>query len=377
MSFHKKTYSENPTAQNSLLKKRWDDFIKANPRNWTPWLIIRYKLQDIGLRPISLFEPHFLSPDIWVESNRVRDNPIIGQENFVHVRICNLGKAPAAPVRVDFFWANPSLGIISENLHPIGTEWTEIDAFQSKVIRCRKPWIPNEVNNGHECIIVNCSNLILDPLQFPFQANLDRHVGQRNFMVTSTAAQSDLQLDVSNPWAVLADTTIVTEIELHEFNFNELSVGQFLDHAINKSNAFKNPERIFDMFHENTPEYFVISQLKKLVKTKTQKYSTEKTKTYKNIITGIISEESEIIKRKNVHEFDNLVTSFKKLDQIMQPDSNTLTLTSITLKPFEVRKLKLQIGDAGFLKKKEILVAHIKQISKGFLVGGYSLIIKP
>jgi hypothetical protein len=147
----------------------------------TPWLLIRYDNTDHGYRPIT--SPVFYeSPDIWIESSDPMGNPVPGTDNYVHARVINLGFVPAAPVKVDFYWGDPSLGLDAAHMHWIGTEQVPvIGSLRAFDVRCEKPWVPVFENGGHECVIVNCTNWIGDPILSPFQPVLDRHVGQRNF----------------------------------------------------------------------------------------------------------------------------------------------------------------------------------------------------
>lgn len=170
-------------------------------RRWTPWLLIRYRDIDIGLRPIPSGEAFWLSPDVYVESSDPSGNGVAGEPNWVHARIFNLGAAPAAPTSVEFFWGNPSIGLGGEHMHFIGrAEGLVIPSQRMVAVRCPTPWIPEFVNGGHECLMVNVHNHILDPIIVPFNARLDRHVGQRNITVVELAAGGAFKfmLDVNN-----------------------------------------------------------------------------------------------------------------------------------------------------------------------------------
>src|SRR2546421_11043000 len=83
----------------------------------TPFLLIRYSTTDLGARPIPPGVPFWSSPDIWVESSDPAGNPVAGEPNFLHARIFNLGAFQAAPVQVDFYWANPALGLGPANMN--------------------------------------------------------------------------------------------------------------------------------------------------------------------------------------------------------------------------------------------------------------------
>lgn len=163
---------------------------ERNRRPVTPWLLLRYNLTDRGFRPIPPPEPFWISPDISVQTNDPLGRPIAGQVNYVHARIHNLGAFAAAPVKVDFFWADPSLGLGAAHMHKIkepadpleGSVYLEIPSLHA--VDVRSPvWVPLMLNNGHECLIVHCSNWAADPIRHPFQPVKDRHVGQRNMQV--------------------------------------------------------------------------------------------------------------------------------------------------------------------------------------------------
>src|SRR4051812_30508452 len=89
-------------------RQHGDDRKKPIPR-WTPWLLIRYNDLDNGVgRPVPDKTVFWASPDIWVESSDPGGSPVVGEANFVHARIFNLGSAQSRPTRVDFYWMAPS-----------------------------------------------------------------------------------------------------------------------------------------------------------------------------------------------------------------------------------------------------------------------------
>lgn len=181
---------------------------------YTPWLLIRYSPTDIGARPIPSGQNYWKSPDIWVESSDPDGNAVAGEANFVHCRVFNLGMAAALPVQVDFYWADPSIGLDAPHMHPIGTEWVTIQPWQSRIVKCQTPWVPEFVNNGHECLKVNCSNWVLDPIQQPFKTRLDRHVGQRNVTVLAAAPGGTAKMMVfaNNLFPIAADLRVTAQM---------------------------------------------------------------------------------------------------------------------------------------------------------------------
>lgn len=203
------------TERQRKYRREWARLNEGKRRVYTPWLLIRYRTADLGLRPIPAGEAFWASPDVWVESSDPGGKAVAGEENFVHARIFNLGKATAVPTRVDFYWANPAIGLGPAHMNLIGTEWVEIEHHTAADVRCNTAWIPVFVNGGHECLKVNCTNPILDPITHPFDPRLDRHVGQRNITVLPAAAGEtlNLALAVSNLFPMQVEARIMVRLE--------------------------------------------------------------------------------------------------------------------------------------------------------------------
>jgi hypothetical protein len=72
-------------------------------------------------------------------------------------------------------------------------------------VHCPNTWIPQFVNNGHECLVVRAFEPIFDALvpQREFSAASNRHVAQRNIAVVRAAspASIDLALNLGYPEA--------------------------------------------------------------------------------------------------------------------------------------------------------------------------------
>jgi hypothetical protein len=196
-------------------RQEWARLNGRHRRVYTPWLLIRYRLADLGLRPIPAGDAHWQSPDIWVESSDPSGKAVAGEENFVHARVFNLGKAAGVPTRVDFYWADPSVGLGAAHMNLIGTEWVQVEPHTALDVRCDTAWVPVFVNNGHECLKVNCTNPILDPIAHPFDPRLDRHAGQRNITVLPAAAGETLliTLAVNNIFPMHVEAMITARVE--------------------------------------------------------------------------------------------------------------------------------------------------------------------
>lgn len=219
------------------IRKAWARLIEDRRRTWTPFLVVPYKsvvpvlpghTPDLGrIRPVPSGDAFWASPYIVVEnSGGIGLTARAGEDNFVHARVFNFGKATSAPTQVDFYWADPSLGLGPGTFHHIGTEWVEIRHGASVDVRCHTAWIPVFVNGGHECLMVNTSNPMtaaapgsvfgpFDPIQVPFAPWLDRHVGQRNLIVVpAPSGAMKLALTLTNvlPFGALMHVTLAAAL---------------------------------------------------------------------------------------------------------------------------------------------------------------------
>jgi hypothetical protein len=95
------------------------------------------------------------------------------------------------------YWANPSFSFDDPTSpgypHYIGGIYLNLsDRYQPGshiVSRLPVPWIPIVENNGHECLLAKVDSFA-DRTGPGFDANIDRHVGQRNLILA--ALQDDL-----------------------------------------------------------------------------------------------------------------------------------------------------------------------------------------
>lgn len=137
--------------------------------------------------------PWWLSSDIWVvpgtNPEGAPGTPIVGQTNYLWARVTNNGISSVNNAVVRFYWANPSVGFDRNTANLVGTSNVNLLAGESADVLCLTPWIPEYVNNGHECVLAEAFHASLDPLPVTpdFNVPTDRHVAQRNLSVVLAA----------------------------------------------------------------------------------------------------------------------------------------------------------------------------------------------
>ena len=166
-----------------------------------PMLFLRANPGDNGTRPV--IGPFWESPDIHILAgiapSAAPDVPTVlgltavaGVPNTVYAHIWNFGRGAALEITVEFWWLDPSLGVTPEGLHLIGVAPLALGARGSgnahAVVKCPEAWNPTFLNGGHECLIVRASTTCDDVLGTPpWDASLNRHIGQRNIHVIGAA----------------------------------------------------------------------------------------------------------------------------------------------------------------------------------------------
>lgn len=194
-----------------------------------PLLVVRAAAGDNGSRPWN--GVFWESPDIFVLPGvEWAAAPLLPKAfgavakaaapNTVYAHLWNLGRAPGYRVRVEFYWFNPTLGISLADANLIGATWVDLGnrfshsddwkearscgiPYVTKgshvIVRCPVTWVPEFVNNGHECLVVRVSEPLMDAVApDEFSAPADRHVGQRNIAVvlSGSPAHIDMALDL-------------------------------------------------------------------------------------------------------------------------------------------------------------------------------------
>ena len=132
------------------------------------------------------------SPDIWVvpgvDPNGSPGQPIAGEPAFLWGRVRNTRDQTASGARVDFYWSNPATGVLRSNSTLIGSAFVDLDPGDTKEVLCVIPWIPEIVNNGHECVVaevIHSSDPLPTPLPDEFDPPSYHQIAQKNLTVLS------------------------------------------------------------------------------------------------------------------------------------------------------------------------------------------------
>ncbi|GLY29691.1 hypothetical protein [Kineosporia sp. NBRC 101731] len=187
-----------------------DQHGEGRPPTYTPWLVVRAFAADDGSRPLPGGLPFWASPDIAAQPADAWGRVRAGDPVVVSVTVQNLGLAPASGVRARFWWCDPGLGSISPSTATvIGTsDRVSIPGGLSDVLACTTAWVPQFLNGGHECLVVEVS-CAADPLTTSFRPDRDRHVGQRNVTVVAADGQAPpLRVLLANPFPERALATL-------------------------------------------------------------------------------------------------------------------------------------------------------------------------
>jgi hypothetical protein len=327
-------------------------------RAWTPWLLIRYAQNDIGLRPIPASDVSWASPDIWVESSDPYGNAVPGEPNFVHAMIFNLGKAPALPTRLDFYWGNPAVGLGPGQMTLIGSEWVEVQLHAVQSVRCNTPWIPIYENGGHECLIVNSTSPILDPITQPFQTTLDRHVGQRNITVLPAGPGKIIKFSVgiNNIFPVLAEVAItarVQQVVVAPAVVDAMTPRQIVSRVAvigAQQEAAREAESGFHLARGTCHLHSTLSDRIRVVRTK-----------------GASAYLGQLLL-----EADRMAARHHEKHHERHHDAR---LHEVAMGAFEERRLDLEMTIPANARPREYILVHLLQHGLGVSMGGYTIVI--
>lgn len=184
--------------QLKLLIGLFDEFGKRHrPRreDVLPYEMIRaFVPGDRGARPTWPPTPCWESPDIMLidagytgpfDPSRLVGSPVSGRNYRVFVRVFNLGLLEAVGTQIRTWYVDPGFfnGQPGIEPQPIGGAYVDLEdrtrPGSHRVVEMDLPWVIPPALTGHECLIamVEC---VADPWSGSFDANKDRHLGQRN-----------------------------------------------------------------------------------------------------------------------------------------------------------------------------------------------------
>jgi hypothetical protein len=183
-----------------------EDRGRPNREDVLPYLLVRaFVPGDRGARPTWPPTPCWESPDLLLidasytgpfDPSRCAGTPVSGNTYRVFVRVFNLGMLAAVGTQVTVYWIDPGFFSGQPGAEPnlIGAAYAEFAdrtrAESVRVVEVGPPWAIPLSLTGHECLLATVSTLA-DPWRGVFDANHDRHVGQRN--LTIAAGHLDLK----------------------------------------------------------------------------------------------------------------------------------------------------------------------------------------
>jgi hypothetical protein len=173
---------------------------RPNREDVLPYLLVRaFAPGDRGARPTWPPTPCWESPDLLLidasytgpfDPSRCVGTPVSGNTYRVFVRVFNLGMLPAVGTQVTVYWIDPGFFSGQPGMEPnlIGAAYAEFaDRTRAEsvgVVEVQPPWVIPLSLTGHECLLATVSTLA-DPWRGAFDANHDRHVGQRNLNIAA------------------------------------------------------------------------------------------------------------------------------------------------------------------------------------------------
>jgi hypothetical protein len=172
---------------------------RESPIKFMPHVLIRSFAGDNGTRPLGGSLPFWRqSPDIWIAEGDPLVTPEIPPNSWVNVvsgntytvfaHVWNLGRAPIAGVKVEWYWADaPSLGI-PRNPNLIGNARVDLASRgfpgSHKLVKCPQAWVGPVIlpTDKHDHCILARVSAFGDPISTSdeWNAAADRHVAQRN-----------------------------------------------------------------------------------------------------------------------------------------------------------------------------------------------------
>jgi hypothetical protein len=363
--------------------------IESIDGSWTPWLLIQCSPDDLGFRPIPASMPEYLSPAIWIESSDIFGRAVAGEVNTIHATVFNLGSGISAPTQVNFFWADPSLGLGPGNFTRIEAQYVEIRSLMEGggAIELRCPWVPEYLNNGHECLQVHCTNPILDPDLAPFQPRIERHVAQRNVTVLHAGAGVKLEflVSINNAWPTAARTVINGRAEhlmLHgraeHWTPRDL-IGAAAAFGVEHADSV---EALRGRYREGTDEARAVQRVVESLASRRERSARP---VLSRAVRGPARMTAELMQGTRIVEargVDGMYERRLRAEQVLKPagraagDAGAVLMEGLSLRPFEQRKLMLHLQVPADARPGEFVVFHATQMAEQLQVGGYAIVVR-
>lgn len=150
--------------------------------------------------------PWWLSTDVWTVPGSNPEGapgvPVTGQPCYLWARVTNHGETQVDSATIRYYWANPAVGFDRTSANLVGTAYVDLGPGDTREVLCLTPWVPEYVNDGHECILAEAFHTSLDPLPGTpaFNVPTDRHVAQRNLSVVfAMGGRFKAAFEVHNP----------------------------------------------------------------------------------------------------------------------------------------------------------------------------------
>ncbi|GHO88689.1 hypothetical protein [Dictyobacter formicarum] len=331
-------------------------------RGYTPYLYIPYNGTDTGNRPLGPNIKFWGSPHIAVSHTDQYGNVVPGQPITITARVFNGGLKPALPfITVQFFVFNSSLAFTTANSLFTATiqPTKQIPSKGYIEVSSPTPWIPEPVENGHPCIVVQCSTPEegTDSLKFPFFAALDRHVAQRNMTVANPVAGQKLILHAGNPFHQSLPCTLRVSSLLIHGKFEELrrtDVGTLMTLLANVQPGAPG------------------NLLEQRLEVRTKDISGE----------GLDVRLEQIEHQDVPGDQGEVITLDRYLQQRMQSDPNFdpqslgKVLGEFVLEPRTANNLLIAVAPTD-LGGADYIVHHFTQVVENCPIGGYTLVVPP
>ncbi len=181
--------------------------------------------------------PHLWNrPVIWVvpgsDPSGTPGQPVAGEPAFLWGRVRNTGKQTASGARVDFYWSNPATGVLRSNSHLVGSAFVDVNPGETKEVLCVIPWIPEIVNDGHECVVAEVIHPD-DPLPSPppdaFDPPTYHQIAQKNLTVLMMNMMMVTAIAVAAPARTEKILRVTTEVggALDKENLRLIGLGNF------------------------------------------------------------------------------------------------------------------------------------------------------